>query len=69
MGGKIGRIKNEEIKNKLRGNLTKQELFELMSDFREGVKEGNYADRGWPKFIYGISKVGINHYPKVLRPS
>ena len=37
-----------------------------MKDFSDGVKEGNYEERGWPKWIYGMSKVGINFYAKVL---
>ena len=39
---------------------------EMMNDFIEGVKEGNYEEKGWPKWIYGMSKVGINHYARVL---
>ena len=66
MVGKLSILKSEEIKNKLRGKLTKQELFDLIKDFREGVKEDNYTERGWPKWIYAISKIGINHYAKVL---
>lgn len=37
-----------------------------MDDFIQGVKEDSYFQRGWPKSIYGISKVGINHYARVL---
>ena len=67
MAGKITRIKSEDIKNKLRNeNLSRQELFEIINDFIQGVKEGNYEERGWHKWIYGISKIGINHYARVL---
>ena len=66
MSGKLKCIQNEGIKEKLRSDLNKQELFDLMSDFREGIKEGNYAEKGWPKWILAVAKVGINHYAKVL---
>ena len=47
MAGKIARIKSEDIKNKLRNeNISRQELFEIISDFIQGVKEGNYEERG-----------------------
>lgn len=37
-----------------------------MNEFIEAVRLGNYAQKGWPKSCYGISKVGINHYARVL---
>lgn len=37
-----------------------------MEEFNQGVKEDNYAEKGWPKTIYGVSKIGINHYARVL---
>lgn len=67
MIGKLTRITNDNIKNKLRSpELTKAELFDIVNDFIQGVKENNYQEKGFPKSIYGISKVGINHYAKVL---
>ena len=47
-------------------NLTKDELNKLLEDFAEGVRDGNYAEKGYPKTIYGMSKVGINVYARVL---
>ena len=47
--GKLDKISNEEFKEKLRGEFTKQELFDVVNDFKEGVKKGDYAERGWPK--------------------
>lgn len=37
-----------------------------MNEFIVGVKEGNYAQKGWAKSCYGTSKIGINHYARVL---
>lgn len=27
---------------------------------------GSYADKGWPKSAYGMSKLGINSYSRIL---
>lgn len=37
-----------------------------MDDFLTGVQEGNYTEKGWPKWTYGVSKIGINHFASVL---
>ena len=47
-------------------NLTKDELIKLLEEFAEGVRDGNYAQKGFPRTIYGMSKVGINIFARVL---
>ena len=37
-----------------------------MAEFKKGVSENTYSEQGWPKSIYGASKVGINLYTKIL---
>lgn len=37
-----------------------------MGDFIEGVRNGNYDKKGWPKSCYGVSKIGINHFAQIL---
>jgi hypothetical protein len=67
MAGKLTRIQNESILNRFKSpNLNRKELFDLVEEFTTAVKEGNYAEKGWPKWIYGVSKIGINLYAKVL---
>lgn len=46
--------------------ITREELFSLASDFLNGVRDGNYAEKGWPRTAYGISKVLLNCYTRVL---
>lgn len=66
MVGKISRL-SEDLKTKFRNpHLSRAQLYDLMGEFIEGVKKGDYAQKGWPKTCYGISKVGINHFARVL---
>ena len=37
-----------------------------MMKFQQDVKEGKWEDRGWPRWAYGVSKLGINLYAKVM---
>jgi NAD(P)-dependent dehydrogenase (short-subunit alcohol dehydrogenase family) len=61
------KITNESIKNRFSSeDLTKEELFALAKEFEDGVAKGNYAENGWPKWGYGISKLVINLYHKIL---
>jgi len=61
------RITSESIKNRFtKEDITKEELFALAQEFEEGVAKGNYAELGWPKWSYGVSKLVINLYHKVL---
>jgi hypothetical protein len=30
----------------------------LAREFLAAVEDGSYADRGWPRSMYGVSKVG-----------
>jgi len=44
----------------LKKDLTFQDLDGLMNKFVTDVKEGTFADQGWPKSAYGVSKTGVN---------
>ncbi len=33
-----------------------------MKEFEEAVQKGDYAEKGFPKSAYGMSKLGINLY-------
>ena len=46
--------------------LTKELLLGLVKEFQEGVANNNYADKGWPKSIYGVSKLTINTYSRLF---
>lgn len=67
VGSMVGKYKifkeNEEWKNKFRNpHITKEQLLGYMKDFEQSVKDGNYAEKGFPKSAYGMSKIGINVY-------
>ena len=61
------RITNENLKQRLQNpNLTKKDLFDILHEFETGVANSTYAEQGWPKWSYGVSKLGINIYNRVL---
>jgi carbonyl reductase 1 len=69
MMGKYQVLKNsEEWKAKFSNpSITKDQLLSYMKEFEEAVKKGDYAEKGFPKSAYGMSKLGINIYTmKVL---
>jgi hypothetical protein len=60
-------IKNEDLKKRLRNeNLKKEELFNLVKEYRESVEDNTYENKGWPKDIFGVSKLFISMYACVL---
>ena len=38
----------------------------LIGEFRDAIGVNQVEERGWPKWIYGISKLGINIYSTIL---
>jgi hypothetical protein len=38
----------------------------LIEEFKTGIVNNNYEEKGFPKWIYGISKLGINIYTSIL---
>jgi len=47
-------------------DLTIDGVNSLMNQFIQDVKENTYAQKGWPKTTYGISKVGLTAITRVL---
>jgi NAD(P)-dependent dehydrogenase (short-subunit alcohol dehydrogenase family) len=37
-----------------------------MNEFIQAVREGNYAEKGWARSCYRVSKIGINQYARVF---
>ena len=37
-----------------------------MREFEAGVADNSFADKGWPKTIYGISKLAINTFTRLF---
>jgi NAD(P)-dependent dehydrogenase (short-subunit alcohol dehydrogenase family) len=47
-------------------NILREEVFTLADDFINAVRNGDYADKGWPRQAYAVSKVLLNCYTRVL---
>jgi carbonyl reductase 1 len=67
MGSGLGKFKvlknSEDWKTKFSNpSITKEQLFSYMKEFEEAVKKGDYAEKGFPKSAYSMSKLGINVY-------
>jgi NAD(P)-dependent dehydrogenase (short-subunit alcohol dehydrogenase family) len=61
------KITNEDLKQRFRKpTLTEAGLFELLQEFEAAVDNNTYAEQGWPKWSYGVSKLGINLYNTIL---
>jgi NAD(P)-dependent dehydrogenase (short-subunit alcohol dehydrogenase family) len=69
MAGKMSfnRITNNDLKERWqKKDINRDDIFNLMHEFEQGVAEGDYDKKGWPKSGYGISKLGINVYHSAL---
>ena len=69
MAGKMSflRIKNEELQKRFRDpNLKKEELVKLIEEFKDAIVCNQVEERGWPKWTYGVSKLGINLFCSIL---
>ena len=64
------KIKSEEIQNRFKNpNLTKEQLVALLAEFKDAISANQVEERGWPKWIYGTSKLGINIFCNILSKS
>ena len=46
--------------------VSKDELVVLLKEFESSVADNSCAEKGWSKWVYGVSKLGINLYHKWL---
>jgi carbonyl reductase 1 len=49
-----------------RPDLGKEQLLALMREFEADVREGRHRERGWPSTCYGMSKLAVIAYTKIL---
>ena len=70
VGSKAGRTLNmttEAIRERVRDpDLNREKLFQLMAEYEQSVIDKNSVEKGFYKRIYGVSKLGINNYARVL---
>ncbi len=67
--GLLNNIPSTDLKARFKAaetTLSLDQLNGLMNEFVEKVKNGTYADHGWPKQAYGISKTGATALTKVV---
>eukprot|EP00898_Chlorokybus_atmophyticus_P006979 jgi/Chlat1/7282/Chrsp58S09136 len=65
--GKLSILKSDKLRKKFEDpNLTTTQLRQLMEDFIESIKDGTYAEKGWPRSMYGVSKLGVATYTRIL---
>jgi len=65
--GRLGILKSEEkIKAFTSSDLTTEELDAYLNDFVKAVEDGTHAQQGWPNTCYGMSKLGIIAFTRVL---
>jgi len=46
--------------------LTLKQLNGLIHQFMSDVSDGTYADKGWPRQAYGVSKIGVNAMTRIF---
>jgi len=67
LAGSLEILKSESLINRfLDPNLTMDKLFELAQKFQLDVISNQFQQEGWPKFAYGISKLFVHFYAKLL---
>lgn len=47
-------------------SLTQEDVDSLAQDYLDSMEKGTFKDRGWPQSAYGVSKVLLNAYTRVL---
>jgi len=66
--GKRSFLKSEELKKRF-GNADIEEVHRLLQEFQKAVEDGTYAEKGWQKSAYGVSKVAVTAYTGILARS
>jgi NAD(P)-dependent dehydrogenase (short-subunit alcohol dehydrogenase family) len=65
--GRLANLTNDNLKARfLKPDLTTKELSDLMEEFCVDVRDGTYAEKGWPQWTYCISKIGMSMYTRIL---
>ncbi|XP_033341075.2 carbonyl reductase [NADPH] 1 [Megalopta genalis] len=64
--GHLSKIPSESLKKRFSDTkLTEEELDNLMREFVEAAKAGNYLEKGWGNSTYAVSKVGVSALARV----
>jgi len=67
LAGKLSRF-GGDLQNRFNDpNLTVEQLDGIMKEFIQSVKDGSYSAKGYIKSTYGVSKVGVSTYTRILQ--
>ena len=64
--GRLGILKPELQKQFSSTSLTEEQLVILMDQFIQDVAAGVHQAKGWPSNSYGVSKVGMTAFTKII---
>ena len=65
--GLLSRIPSQELRDRLSSpSLTQEGLDQIVTQFISSVADGTYADKGWHRSAYGISKTAIHAHFRIL---
>jgi len=67
MAGRSGIIKSADLLTRLQACQSDVELnCMLYGQFVQGIAAGTFSQEGWPKSMYGVSKLGLHLYCRLL---
>jgi len=66
MAGRLRQISPELGARFSSGDLTESGLEALMQEFTEAVHVGKHSEKGWSNSMYGVSKLGVIAYTRML---
>ena len=66
MGGCLYRLNSNKLKNDFKNAKTTQDLLNLAYSFKNSFLKGTEEKDGWCSKSYGVSKMIINSYPRIL---
>ena len=70
VGSSVGKLKyltKQQLIDKFNDkDITKEKILDLASEFRKSIDNGSYAEDGWSKNTYFVSKMCINKYAYAL---
>ena len=64
--GNVSKLKNDSLINHFKTAKNADDLFKIGEKFKDAITEGTSDDDGWYKNTYGVSKMIVNTYARVL---
>ncbi|TFK36296.1 hypothetical protein BDQ12DRAFT_687169 [Crucibulum laeve] len=56
---KLSALRDRRLKERFQKASKVSQVDELMQEFKDGVRDGTYGSKGWPRLSYTVSKVGL----------